>query len=71
MFIQGPTFIIFVKLSKPYVYSRAYVYYFCQNFQALRLFIALRLFRTLEYVIIEFKKWNRTNHVRRVSYRRF
>ena len=41
MFIQGLTFIIFAKLSKPYVYSRPYVYYFCQNFQALRLFPAL------------------------------
>ena len=42
-------FIIFGKMSKPYVYSRPYIYSFCQNFQALCLFPALRLFWTLEY----------------------
>ena len=34
----------------PYAYSRSYVYFFWQIFQALRLFPALRLFQTLEYL---------------------
>ena len=47
--IQGPTFIIFGKISKPYVYSRPNVYSICQNVQALCLFPSLGLFQTIEY----------------------
>jgi hypothetical protein len=34
-----------------YVYSRGYVYYFCQMFQGLPLFKRVRLFQTLEYYL--------------------
>ena len=40
------------KIQKLCVYSRPYVYFFRQIFQALRLLAALRLFRSLEYYSI-------------------
>ena len=53
-FIQGPKFILFDKFSKPYFYSRPYVYISYKIFQALH-FPALRLFLTLEYFKCDFE----------------